>query len=474
MQTAFYAGASGLSLGIAYGLLVGNGLAPVFLCALLALVLFFLRPSWGVFFFCAALGVLRVGDVVVDAALENQLGNEVVIEGRIIEEPDIRERSTRLSVETDSGARVLVIAQPYIAVQYGERIRAEGTLGLPRRFETGEGRTFDYAGFLERRGIRYELSFADIERLDVREGNVVIATAIAIKHWYLSGLTQSLPEPHAGLAGGITVGDKRGVGEDLGDVFQTVGLTHIVVLSGYNIMIVIVLIEKLLGPARLRLRLAMSIVVALFFVLMTGFASASVRAAAMATIATVGRATGRVYLALNALILVAACMILVNPRLLLFDPGFQLSIVATWGLIALAPLIEMRLTRITERFELRGIMGATIATQIAVLPLLLFQSGMLPSMSLPANFLVLPFVPLAMLLSFIAGLIGAVLPFAAPIFGFPALAVLEYVIRISEALASFPLSTATVPAFSPVVLATVYVLLIALVQSRSAAQSRPS
>src|SRR3989338_7853383 len=120
--------------------------------------------------------------------------------------------------------------------------------------------------------------------------NPLKAAAIFLKHTYLEGIALALPEPHAGLAGGITAGDKRGLGEDLSEVFRTVGLTHIVVLSGYNIMIVVFGLGWLFARMHVGrwVEFGLGVSIAAFFALMTGLASASVRAAAMASIAMVG------------------------------------------------------------------------------------------------------------------------------------------------------------------------------------------
>jgi competence protein ComEC len=357
-------------------------------------------------------------------------------------------------------------------VRYGDRIKAEGELSYPRAFETGEGRVFAYDEFLALTDVRYLMSFASIDMIKQREGLSLMATALSLKRWFLDGLGLSLPEPHAGLAGGITVGDKRGLGEALSSTFQTTGLSHIVVLSGYNIMIVLVFLERLLRAFGARVHLVLAVIVALFFVLMTGFASASVRAACMAIIAVIGRMTGRTYLALRALVSVAVIMLIFEPHLLFYDPGFQLSIVATWGLIVIAPLIEVKLTRVTKGLDLRAILASTIGTQIAVLPLLLYQTGILSFVSLPANMLVLPIVPMAMLASFVAGFFGALVGPLAPIVGAPAYVLLQYMITAADTLAALPFAHRSIPPFPVSLLSAVYAVLVTVAHVRTARQQR--
>lgn len=400
-------------------------------------------------------------------ALDVWVGENVVLEGIVSDEPDARENSIRIPVRVESvasttvesGMKVLVVAPLHTSVAYGDRVRAHGSLRLPERFDAGDGREFNYPLFLAKDGIGYELSFASVEKIGAIRRNPLKAAAISLKQTYLEGLAMALPEPAAGLAGGITAGDKRGLGTALSETFRIVGLVHIVVLSGYNIMIVIQGIEYALGWSKIWVRSLLSVTVALFFALITGLASASVRAASMAVIATVGKTTGRTYLASRALGLVGAGMVAWNPFVLAFDPGFQLSILATIGLICISPLVAARLPWLTEKFGMRETAAATLGTQAAVLPLLLYQNGLLSVYSLPANLLALAVVPYAMLLSFIAGVAGILLGPVAPVIGFPAYVLLSYVTHVAEFFAWLPFSSVTIPAFPAAWILILYALI---------------
>lgn len=431
---------------------------------------------------CAlGLGALRMemGILERDSALNRYVGGNVRIEGVVIEEPDVRESNTRLSVRGDvllAGkekipieAGVLVVAPLHASVSYGSRVVAEGALRIPESFETGEGRAFNYPGYLASRGMLYELAFAEVEETGRVFGNPLKRGAILIKQTFLYGLSAVLPEPAAGLAAGITAGDKRGLGPALSDTFRTVGLTHIIVLSGYNIMVVVFALSWVFARFRFssRVEAVAGIGVAALFALMTGLASSSVRAALMASISILGKATQRTYLALRALAVVALFMLLWNPYLLLFDIGFQLSVIATWGLIALSPLVASYLTRVPEKFGLREIMSATLATQIAVLPMLLYQSGELSVVSLPANILSLVVVPWAMLFSALAGVFGVLLGFIAVPLALPAYALLSYIIFVAETFASLPFASVRVGAFSAWWLLPAYGVLFAFAIARS-------
>jgi len=429
-------------------------------------------------FISCSLGIARMGAATLmgDPLLSAHLNESLTIEGKAVAEPDVREGSVRISVGVSAiilgGATssltkpvgVLVVAPAHTEISYGDTIRATGIVRAPKAFDTGEGREFAYPEYLAMQGIEYELSRAEIEARQEHTGNPIKAFAINLKRLFLSGLSAALPEPAAGLAGGITVGDKRSIGKELTEDFQTVGLIHVIVLSGYNITIVLNaaawLITRTPGLRHVRLaQLGVSGIIVTLFVLMSGGASSAARAGAMALIGVYARTSGRVFLALRALAAAAVIIILWNPFTLGFDPGFQLSMIATLGLITFTPLFADRLQWIPKRFLLREIAASTLGTQLAVLPLLLYQNGALSIYALPANLLTLMFVPYSMLFSLIAGVAGVLLgPFAIPI-ALPAYLLLEYVISVARIIADLPYAAISIGVFSPIWLFAGYVAL---------------
>jgi competence protein ComEC len=161
-------------------------------------------------------------------------------------------------------------------------------------------------------------------------------------------------------------------------------------------------------------------------------------------------------------------MVLQNPSILAFDPSFQLSFLASLGLIFMSPLIE-RHTSLFYRWKVaREVFVSTLATQCLVLPLLLYQTGMFSIVSLPANMLVLPIIPLTMLTGFLAGLTSFVFPPLAPVVALPAHMLLSYILFIADTLSRVPFAALSVPISSSSVV-VLYVLLGAFIWSEARA-----
>lgn len=402
----------------------------------------------GLLFF--TLGGLRVEQAMYTlqaTTLHGLVGTEVVLEGVVRQEPVQGETATTVYV-TLPDSTLLVRTDVYSDIKYGDVVSIKGTLSKPEDFETDLGRTFAYTKYLQARGVIYQVEFAEVQVLRSGEGNVVVHYLLTFKERFLSSVYSVLPEPAAGLAAGLVLGVKGALDEELETVFRQAGIIHIVVLSGYNVMLVVVFVMFLLKRfLNKRLRLFVGLVAIVLFALLVGLGATVVRASVMAALLLIMETLGRTYIILRGLLLAAIGMLLLNPLLMAFDIGFQLSFLATLGLILIAPWLETKLVKVPNPYEMRGFLVATIATQLAVLPLLLFQIGEVSIVSVMVNVLVLPLVPVAMLFTLLVGLSGMWLPVLANVFGFGAYAVLMYIIGVATWFANLPYAAAAVPSF---------------------------
>jgi competence protein ComEC len=393
-------------------------------------------------------------------------GRTSVVAGTVADDPDKRATSLRvtLSVATINGqathGKLLAILPRESTASYGDTLEVRGLMELPQTFETDTGRVFDYPGYLEVRGIS-----AVMERAMVREqhpaGFTVLGTLFALKHRFEDALEQGIAEPEVSLLEGMLLGERGGFDDALLHAFVLVGLIHIVVLSGSNIAIVAEGAFRLLGLVRMprRLLYVLGFVAIVLFALMTGGGAATLRAVIMGGIAIVARYLHRPQAAMRALFVAAVLMVLWNPLVLVDDNGFILSVLATFGLIALAPYIEQKLTKLPAwaHFNLRSIVATTLAVEIFILPALLYTSGYLSLVSVPANALILPLVPLVMFVGTMAGVLGLLHPWLAFVPALAAQFLLKIILLITQSAAALPFAAATVAPFPAWVAIVVYV-----------------
>ena len=263
-------------------------------------------------------------------------------------------------------------------------------------------------------------------------------------------LAAAIPEPEAGLAAGIVIGLRDRVDRDLAAAFTTVGASHVVAISGWNIAIVAATVAALagrLGRRRRSLILAVAIIV---YVLFAGASPSVVRAAAMAGVVLLARESGRAGRAAAALGWAAAILLFVDPDLVL-DAGFQLSTLATAGILAWADRLD-RWLRSLAGGRLPGwlaeSLGISLAAQAATLPVVLATFGRLAIISPAINLLIVPLVAPAMAAALLALLGGAIAVLGGPgivatLLGLPAWGLLTAMCTIARAGAALPIASAT-------------------------------
>ncbi len=377
------------------------------------------------------------------------------IEGVVIRDPDRREQATRLTVmpETLNGAplygsagAVLVSADRFAEVSYGDRISAKGILKKPEPFETDSGRTFNYPKYLLAHGVTHEMSFAAVSVSSHGEGNPVVASLLSVKHALLRGIHEALPEPESALLAGLLLGEKQSLGEKITQAFRDAGVVHIIVLSGYNVALVIQAVTFI--TLRIFTRgwaYAVAVVFVICFAVMTGLSETTLRATLMALLMMLATVLHRPKAALRGLLIAAAAMALWNPYVVLYDLSFQLSVLATLGLVLFSDTLVKRMPFVPETLGLRDIVATTLATQATVLPLLVLSVGYVSLVFLPANILVLPAVPLAMFFGFFAALVSLFsTTIAFPLSAF-AYGILTYIIHVSVWFGSLPFPSLLIP-----------------------------
>lgn len=464
-------------VGISIYSIFDLGVPFIFLTLLLSVasLLFYKLKNKRIYFFaslifCAAtLGMLRlsVSDFVYyNPQLDVHIDEQVVVEGVVIDEVDEREKNTRLTVRLDTlsdeilkeSTKAIVVVDRYPEFKYGDRLKIKGNLTKPENFKNENGREFDYVSYLAKDNIFYIVPFSTAELLSQNHGNLVKSSLFRVKHMFIREISELIPDPHVSLMGGLIVGAKQSLGTELQDDFRKTGIIHIVVLSGYNVTIVADAIMRFFSFLPHMFGITLGVISIIFFAILTGASATIVRASIMALLVILARATGRTYAVTRALFIAGFFMVLENPKIVMFDPSFQLSFLATLGLIYVVPLIERHFRLVPTKFQLREFATATVATQIFVLPLLLFMMGELSLVALPVNLLILIFIPVTMLFGFLTGVFGFISSTLAFPFALVSYLLLAYELKVVELFASLPFASVSIPYFPIWLMITVYIL----------------
>ena len=376
---------------------------------------------------CAALGALRYAGSLPrlgPGAVSELIGQgEPTLVGAVDAEPRRSDDGQRVvlrvevaqlgGVERPVEGLALLLLPPFPVYGYGDRLVATGELSAPRGAERPGA--FDYRAYLAHRGVFTLMREpGGVRALPGSSGIGPLAALLRFRERCRAVMLRSLPEPQAALGVGILLGIQSSIPDEVYRAFSATGTSHILVVSGWNFTIV----AGMLGALALRLRLgrwqtfALALTIMWIYALFTGGSAAVLRAAAMASLAAVARASERGSEPWR--LLLGGCLLisLADPHTL-WDLGFQLSALATGSLFAFAKPVEGWISKrrpfswplfapITEA------LNATLAAQVLTMPLILYQFGNLSVVAPLANVVLVPVVPLSMGLSTLA-LVGGLI-----------------------------------------------------------------
>ena len=245
-----------------------------------------------------------------------------------------------------------------------------------------------------------------------------------------------MPEPEASLGVGFLVGEKAALSTDLIEQMKTVGLTHIIVASGYNLTILVRFSRRLLARRSRYLALAGSLSLVVGFVLISGFSPSMNRAAVVTLLTLVAWYYGRNFHPIKLIFYVAALSALAYPVYVWGDLGWLLSFAAFAGVLVVAPLVtRLFYAKNAEPGALVRLLIETMSAEIMTLPIIVAAFGYVPVLALVANVAVAPIIPFAMFFTFVAGVVGIISSVLA-IVAMPASILIAYVVAVVEYLSS--------------------------------------
>ena len=276
-----------------------------------------------------------------------------------------------------------------------------------------------------------------------------------VRDWFAEAIRKGISEPEASLGIGYLTGQKSALPPDLSKALQIAGLSHIVVASGYNLTILVRLARRAFVKRSKFLALFAAGVMIASFVAMTGLSPSMTRAGLVSSLSLLTWYYGRKFHPFVLLPFAAAITVLIQPSYAWGDLGWQLSFAAFAAVMIVGPLSQRYFFGDKEPGTIRQVLGETVAAHVVTIPIVVPAFGLLSNVAIPANILIVPLVPLAMLLTFIVGVTALTLPSIVEFVGLPASWLLKYMTFTAQYLAELPWAQTVVqPAWWMVLLYT--------------------
>jgi competence protein ComEC len=305
--------------------------------------------------------------------------------------------------------------------RYGDCLKVTGTLSLPESSMSSKKETlynFPYKEYLAKDNVYLLYKVKTFKKI---ENCPELSVYKKVKLFFLNKkqeitkiFLEKYDQPYAGLVAGVLIAGKGLMNKDTLEMFKIVSLSHVIVLSGSNVSIIIFCIKYIFDLMFVVLRIRENLFVEIIkkilimlsitsFVLLTGGGAPIYRAfiSSFCALVIFKKNTSQIY----ALTIVVLIMTIVNPFGSIYDPSFHLTCCATYGLILFSKYFDEVMIYSRLNFLpnfLREIISVTLATQVFVFPYIIFMSGSFSAIFLLSNVLVLPVIPFIMLFGFLS------------------------------------------------------------------------
>ncbi len=266
---------------------------------------------------------------------------------------------------------------------------------------------------------------------------------------FISLIQQYLPEPMASLLSGMLFGVKQGFSSQFYQALITTGTIHVVALSGMNITIIINIISKITYPLGRKISSIVSLIGIIGFILFVGPSPTIIRAGIMGSLSLIGIYLGKQYYGLLGLIMAGLIMLILDHSVIT-DISFQLSFLATFGILLFAPKpiktvpVKVGLGK-AVLYEIKNSLienlRTTLAAQVATLPIIVFAFGRVSLVSPLTNILVGSTIFPITLLGLITVLTGIIIFPLGQVFAWFCYILLYYFVWVVELTSKLPFAS---------------------------------
>lgn len=322
-------------------------------------------------------------------------------------------------------------------VIYPQRLPLTGTLSV-----NGFGEPSIFKGDrIQVNGVIHRSLGNNVARLSYAQLHVVERKTTLVdsaRRKFTAGMQSALPEPVASFGMGLLVGQRSTLPQTVADQLKIVGLTHIIAVSGYNLMIILRATSKLMGKRSKFQYFCLSLLLMSLFLLIAGASPSIVRASVVCIIGLSAWYYGRSVNPFVLVLLSAVITAYVNPLYVWGNISWYLSFLAFFGVLVVSPVVTKRVYRQRRPGLVQAMIIESLCAEVMTLPYVLYIFGQMSTVGLFGNIFVAAFVPLAMLFGLFAGLAGMFMPMVVGWLAWPATFVMTYMLDVTAVLSAIP------------------------------------
>lgn len=398
---------SWLIVGLCIGIIVGTILATIFrwqffssyiwlIFVAIVFIIAFFKPNLifvGAMMICGVIiASFRMTPNLAGEDIFTQLVNQkITISGILTEDPDVETNTTKVKLKNITlnennieGLVYIQLAGSNLNLQRDDKITVTGKIT---------------EGFGNFSGAMYRPTLDAVYRAE--PGDIFLN----LRNWFAERVKKYVPEEESKLSLAYLLGMKNGLDDDMMEILRLVGLTHIVVASGTHLGIITSFMKKIFGKISKFAGVFFSILLILVFGGIIGWTASITRAAIVTILSLTFWYVGREFEPWRLILLAMATTLIIDPTFLI-NIGWLLSFGSYIGIMILTPIVTRFFYGEDEPNKVMEILIATISAQLLCIPVTFYYFGCMSIISLLANLLILPTIPIAMGVTFATGVLA--------------------------------------------------------------------
>ena len=393
------------------------------------------------------LGLLLINHATAYLQRIDQFGSRsnIQLRARVISEKETREKYSRFIVKPVNflvKGKVLLLASKNDSYAYGDILSLKGKLEIPQTKAN-----FDYQKYLAKDGIYWIMPFPRVQLINKADSsfiNIFYQELYRIRSHIRRAIMKSFSGRNANFLRAVLLGDRGVINKEFRQQLSRSGTAHIVAISGLHLSILALFLFNLflfLGLWR-KQATNLTIICLVIFLVFIGFRASLVRAVLMTSLALVAYASGKLIEGERILLYIATLMLILNPLLLRYDVGFQLSFLAVFGILSFYPAFSYLLQKIRMPRMISDLVSATLAAQIFTAPTVAINFQIVSFLAPLANFIVLSLLPFILAFAFLWEILATIHPLL--LLNLILFSLLDSLVKFIQWIAHFPFAAISV------------------------------
>ena len=307
----------------------------------------------------------------------------------------------------------------------------------PKRI-SGSVQSFDYGEYLRSRGVDFNLKVNSFQK-GVTHEITLNRLAYKFRGLLFENLSSTMKDKQAGVVMAMVLGDDSWLDKNIKDTFKMSGLSHVLVFSGFNFVVLISFFSLFIQSLNKKTRFSIVVMISILILLIAPTSAPTARAAIFVFYSSVAAWFNKNYNVKYILWVFVGLFCIYDPFAAIYNASFHLSVLATFGLI-----YGVEVASLIAKNKLYQYLFSIISVSLFTTPYLIHVFGGVSLVNIPVNFISLPIASLITVLGVVTLIMSFIFPLLGTVLGFLLTFIVDFLIKIAETFSVFYVSSSLI------------------------------